>query len=47
MIHMEVNSNATQIAFRSGGSDYYIRRRNSGVWSNWDKIWNSSDSHID
>ncbi|WP_330444210.1 pyocin knob domain-containing protein [Flavobacterium sp. C4GT6] len=47
MIHMEVNSNATQIAFRSGGSDYYIRRRNLGVWSDWDKIWTNQNLTTD
>lgn len=43
MLHMEVNGNAVQMAFRSGGSNYYIRRRTTSTWSSWDSVLTSSN----
>ncbi|KGO78705.1 hypothetical protein Q763_17095 [Flavobacterium beibuense F44-8] len=43
MLHMEVNGNAIQMAFRSGGSNYYIRRRTTSTWSSWDSVLTSSN----
>ena len=43
MIHLEVNGNAVQVAFRSGGSNYYIRRRTTNTWSSWDSILTSNN----